>query len=147
MAKKKRTNPYGANQWQVDPRQALFLKAYLNPKSKTFSNAYQSAMAVGYTEEYAAQILSKDLDWLTESVRSEDMVRKAELVLDEMLVMEAHDPAEKRIKQDTAKFVTSRLGKKKWSERVEHTGEDGAPLMINIVRSEDKNGDTNDQSS
>jgi len=47
---------------QPDPRQALFLAHYLNPKSDTFSNAYQSGIKAGYSEEYSKVILSKDID-------------------------------------------------------------------------------------
>ena len=47
---------------QPDPRQATFLAYYLNPKSDTFSNAYQSGIKAGYSEEYSKVILSKDID-------------------------------------------------------------------------------------
>ena len=40
------------NQYKPDPRQALFLKHYLDPKSPTFSNALQSALKAGYEQEY-----------------------------------------------------------------------------------------------
>lgn len=118
-----------ANQYKVDPRQALFLKAYLDPKSATFSNAYQSALAVGYTEEYASTILSKELDWLSDNVRTDQMISKAEKKLDQLL-----DSKDERVSADVSKFVASRLGKKKWSERQEHTDGEGkpVPLLANI---------------
>ena len=47
---------------QPDPRQASFLAYYLNPKSDTFSNALQSGIKAGYSEEYSKVILSKDID-------------------------------------------------------------------------------------
>ncbi len=92
---------------QPDPRQALFLKAYLDPKSDTFSNAYQSAIKVGYADEYAKSILSKDLDWLAENVKNEKLLKKAERNIDELL----DEEEDKRIKLDITKFVAERLGR------------------------------------
>ena len=54
-----RSNPNKANQHKPDPRQQLFLAKYKDPKSKTFGNAYQSAVAVGYTEDYASSITER----------------------------------------------------------------------------------------
>lgn len=49
MSKKKpKTNPNGANQYLLDPRQIKCWEYYTNPKSETFSNAYQSAIRAGY---------------------------------------------------------------------------------------------------
>lgn len=108
-----------ANQYEVDPRQALFLKAYLDPKSETFSNAYQSALSVGYSEEYAKTILSQDVDWLSENLNTEAMVRKAEKKLEKLM-----DSEDEKIQLDSSKFVAGRLGKAKWSEKTltEHSG-------------------------
>lgn len=110
-----------ANQYKDDPRQALFLKAYLDPKSETFSNAYQSAMVAGYEHEYAKTILSKDLDWLAESVRKYDVERivaKAQSNLHDLL-----DDADPRVRADITKFVSKSKGG--WVEKseLEHTGE------------------------
>lgn len=116
------------NQYKPDPRQALFLKHYLDPKSETFSNAYQSALKAGYEEEYAKVILSKDLDWLSESVRTELMVTKAENNLKNILEMDVLkdevDTGKLKIKADVSKFVAERLAKDKYSSKqvTEHTG-------------------------
>lgn len=80
-----------ANQYQPDPRQQLFLAAYLDPKSDTFSNAYRSALKVGYEEEYAKVILNKDLDWLSESVRDHNRLKRAENRLDQIIDFEPID--------------------------------------------------------
>uniref|UniRef100_A0A6M3J4U3 Putative terminase n=1 Tax=viral metagenome TaxID=1070528 RepID=A0A6M3J4U3_9ZZZZ len=116
------------NQYQPDPRQALFLSYYLDPKSKTFSNAYQSAILAEYSEEYAETITSQMPDWLSESLGDNKMLHKAEKNLDEFL----DDNEDKKIKADITKFVASRLGKKKWSERGEITGADGKDLEFPI---------------
>lgn len=106
----------GGNQYQPDPRQILFLSYFKNPKSKTFSNAYQSALKAGYSEEYSQNITGQMPDWLLESISDEKMLSKAEKNLDEFLDF-TEDP---KIRADITKFVASRLGKKKWSERIDH---------------------------
>lgn len=115
------------NQYKPDPRQALFLSYYLDPKSKTFANAKQSAIRAGYTEEYANAILAKDLDWLSENVRYEDIIKKAERNLRNFM-----DDEDGRIRSDMTKFALSRLKKDKFSERQELTGRDGKDLPAPI---------------
>lgn len=153
------------NQYQVDPRQALFLKYYLDPKSDTFSNGLQSGLKAGYSQEYSETILSQDLDWLSENLKAERMVNKAERNLEEALDMPVEvqkiegygedkqmvvktEPSLVKIKVDTSKFVAERLGKKKWSERQELTGADGKelniqPLLVKIIECEQSKPTTN----
>jgi biotin-(acetyl-CoA carboxylase) ligase len=54
----KRTQGKIANQWQSTPKQKLFMSYYIDPNSKTFGNAYKSAIQAGYNESYAVQIAS-----------------------------------------------------------------------------------------
>lgn len=125
-----------ANQYTPDPRQTLFLSYYLDPKSSTFSNAYQSAIKAGYEEEYAKVILHKDLDWLSESVKDNDLLQKAEKRLKQILDFE---PVDEEGKIDNSllanqmkaiNLVAKGIGKAKYSERSEVTGADGAPLVV-----------------
>lgn len=112
----------GINQWDktLTPRQILFLKNYLNPSSPTFSNALQSAIKSGFSKEYSRQIASIKNEWITESIRQEDLLSKAESNLQEFLASNE----DKKIKADITKFVAERVGKAKYSVRseVEHTG-------------------------
>lgn len=64
-----------ANQWTNTPQQNLFMQKWLDPKSPTFSNAYQSAIEAGYSTYYAQQITSRKSaqNWITEYVRSNVM--------------------------------------------------------------------------
>lgn len=135
------TNPNGANQYNLDPRQKMCWDAYVNPKSETFGNAKQSAIKAGYTEEYANQITVSE--WFIGKLRRLNLLGKAEKVLDDTLEMpievieydwardrnaedeesdddsNSHetktylvtDPALIRIKLDAAKFVASTQGK------------------------------------
>lgn len=120
----------GANQWNPDPRQSLFLKYYLDRKSETFSNAYRSAIKAGYADDYAKVILTKDLDWVSESVRDERFIQLADKNLEELLIQDE----DKKVKADLTKFVKSRLQKEKWSERSEITGPEGKPLEIREIK-------------
>jgi hypothetical protein len=150
---KKKNNPNGANQYKVDPRQALFLAYYLDPKSETFSNGLQSALKAGYEKLTAKVLVSQCPDWLSEKLnnaKTEKMAVKAERVLDEMLDMPVDvqeltgkgknkamvvktEPALVKVKQDTAKFVAERLGKDKWSSRNELTGKGGQQIVIQQI--------------
>lgn len=145
MVKKKiNTNPNKVNQYTApDPRQALFLKNYLDPKSDTFANAYQSAMKAKYSKEYAENITNVMPDWLSENIGGEKLLNKAIKNLEEFLDMPITIIKEKdgksivltdaqllKIKQDTSKFVVSRQGKNKgWSERTELSNPDGTNLI------------------
>jgi len=114
------TNPNKVNQYtEPDPRQAEFLKAYLNPKSETYSNAYQSAIKVGYSKEYAGNILSLEPAWLLENIDTEKMVEKAMRNLMKLL----DEDEDKRILLDTTKFVAERLGKLNEKKDIKISGE------------------------
>lgn len=142
------TNPYGANQYTLDPRQKLCWEFYINPKSETFGNALQSALKAGYEETYSTQITATQ--WFIDKVRRLNMLSKAEKVLEEMIELDINnhqkigdevvirkDPALAKIKQDTAKFLAERLGKNDgYSSRTELTGAEGERLFE--VKEEEK---------
>lgn len=115
-----KTNPNGANQYLLDPRQALCWSYFIDPKSQTFSNALKSALKAGYTKGTANKITTEK--WFGEKVRRMQMLGKAEKVLDSMLTLRTkvkaspnapalQDSSLLKIKQDTAKFIADRLGK------------------------------------
>ncbi len=136
------TNPNGANQYNLDPRQRLCWDFYVNPKSETFGNALQSALKSGYEESYSRTIT--DTEWFCEKVRRLNMLSKAEKVLDRTLDLPAVDEEGKvdvallRVQTDVSKHLTSTLGKNEgYSTRIESTGKDGKDLptpIININR-------------
>lgn len=141
-------NPNGANQFQLDPRQNLCWGFYINPKSETFGNGTQSAIKAGYEPDYADQITT--VAWFKGKLRRLNMLEKGEKVLDEMLEMPVKilkfegsgedrvevvvtEPALVKIKQDTAKFITERLGKDDgYSSRSEVTGKGGESIMTGL---------------
>lgn len=126
------TNPHGANQYQLDPRQKLCWESYNNPKSETFGNAYQSALKSGYEESTSSQITTEN--WFLEKLRRLNLLSKAEKVLDETLDYNAIDDKGKidvgvgRLKLDSAKHVTSLRGKEE--------GYDGETKTIFVLPSE-----------
>lgn len=131
------TNPNGANQYQLDPRQKLCWESYVNPQSGTFGNARQSAIKAGYVEEYADQITTSE--WFLEKLRRLNMLSKAEKVLDKTLSMEHVDDKGivkvglLRVQTDVAKHVTSTLGKNEgYSTRTEITGNEGGAIELNV---------------
>lgn len=145
------TNPYGVNQYtELDPRQKLCWENYVNPTSKTFANATQSAIAAGYEPDYADQITVAT--WFKGRVRRMNLLSKAEVVLEETLevphvipivsmfgpvvnketneIYTKVDSGILKIKQDSAKFVASTQGKDVgYSTRTEITGANGKDLV------------------
>lgn len=141
------TNPNGANQFQLDPRQKLCWENYINPKSAAFGNGLQSALKAGYEEAYANQITT--VEWFKEKLRRLNMLSKGEKVLDETLdynVLDKEtgkiDSSIARIKLDAAKHVTSTLGKNEgYSTKVEQelSNPDGTLKTIIINKSNASN--------
>lgn len=140
------TNPNGANQYNLDPRQKLCWDSYINPKSETFGNAYQSCLKAGYEESYATQITATE--WFIDKVRRLNMLGKAEKVLDKTLTYATEDDNGKvktdllRIQTDVAKHITATLGKNEgYSTRNELTGKDGrdlpTPILGNAIPTDD----------
>mgnify|MGYP001617275055 CR=1 FL=1 len=133
VIEKAKTNPNKANQHIPDPRQALFLANYLNPKSETFSKAFHSAIKAGYEESYANALMGLMPEWLYGAIKKNEMLDKAERNLDKMLDLETKEAIitmlgplidEKtgqivkkensnllRIKADISKFIAERIGK------------------------------------
>lgn len=144
----------------LTPQQLQFKEFYCNPESETFGNALQSALRAGYKQEYAESITSQGTDWFSEIIREQTMKVKAEKVLDEILDMNVQQVVEGKngnsyikidtgilkVKQDTAKFISERLNKEKYSSRTEVTGKNGGAIEVEnkkldslIVRLEETN--------
>jgi uncharacterized membrane protein len=63
MAKKKTVDEIELS-IQNDPRKQDFLARYYNPTSETYANAYQSAIAAGYSHNYSKQLTAVGNDWI-----------------------------------------------------------------------------------
>lgn len=129
------SNPNGANQYQLDPRQKFCWESYINPESETFGNAYQSALKATYTEATASLITTQD--WFIEKYRRLNMLGKAEKVLNKTLDYSTEDVETGkiltdvlRVQTDVAKFIANTQGKDEgYSTRVEQTGKGGKDLI------------------
>jgi hypothetical protein len=132
-----------AGKQNKDDRQIRFLELYLNPKSDTYTNAYQSAKKAGFSEEYSQNITGQMPQWLSESISQNERVLKAEKVFDECLTMETNDDTQKlKIKQDTAKFIAETIGKDKgYTKRGELTGKNGENIKFVVTRKADNPND------
>lgn len=132
-------NPNGANQYLLDPRQKKCWEDYINPKSETFGNATQSAIAAGYEPDYADQITT--VEWFKGKVRRLNMLSKAERNLDKVLDMSYEDgdgkvqPDVMRAVIDVSKTIATTLGKSEgYSTRTEMTGANGKDLPTPLVQ-------------
>lgn len=113
-----------------DDRQISFLYYFLDPKSESYSNAYKSAQRAGFRESYCKNITQQMPEWIANAVGKRAlMLEKAERRLEESLDW----VDDKKILQDTAKFLAKTLGKQHYSERVENTGADGKDLRPVVV--------------
>ena len=130
MATKKGTitNPEGYNQYMINPKQDLFLSYYLDPKSETWSNAYQSALRAGYSDEYAKNMTGQMPDWLSENIKDSSLLQTALNNLNEFL--NTTDERAQNLRWDATKTVLKGLAKNKFSERTELTGKGGSDLKI-----------------
>jgi hypothetical protein len=123
----------------LTPQQENFLRYYTDPRSETFSNAVQSALRADYTENYANNITGLMPEWLFESIGDMKRLRKAEKNLEEVQNMQVIDAEGKfnpslvseRTKVDM--FIAKTHNKKKYSDRVEHTGRDGGAIEIKAI--------------
>lgn len=130
----------------LNKQQTAFLAAYLNPKSATYSNAMQSALSVGYKQEYAENITHLMPDWLSEGLGKDNtskMLSKAERNLDEFLELDpnlthtAKDGTQYtkfssevlKVKADVSKFVAERIGRSKYGSK--ELPQSNAPTIIN----------------
>lgn len=112
---------------ELTPRQINFLRYYLDPKSKTFSNVLQSALKAGYSQEYSESLTTKDLNWLAENVGTKKkLIAKAERNLDDLL-----DNGEEKTKADLTKFTLSKLNKD-YKDKVDITSDDKPIPLLNI---------------
>ncbi len=131
------TNPNGANQYVMDPRQKLCWESYANPNSPTFGNALQSALKAGYEEVTARQITG--FPWFKEKQIRNNLLSKAEKVLDDCLELDVMDDKGNRdngawkIKQDTAKFIAQARGKAEGYEDENKQTVDSLTQILNAL--------------
>jgi hypothetical protein len=97
---------------EYTPQQQAFLKAYLDPQSSTWSNAKQSAIKAGYSEEYADNIMHLMPDWLSGAIGDNKLVQTALTNLAATLESENDN-----LRWDATKFTLKGLKSDKFSEK------------------------------
>lgn len=134
-----------ANQWVSDPRQKEFISNYLNPNSDTWGNGLQSAIKAGYSEEYAKVMMGRDLDWMSESVISDNqLLMVATDNLKSALKGGLDDPerGKREIQYKATEFVLKGLQKNKWGDKADPTTNNIFVKEINIIKANDSNDTT-----
>jgi phage terminase small subunit len=132
----------------LKPKQALFVQFYTDRKSETFGNALRSALKAGYKQEYAEKILgvlsenvastmtqALDEAGLTDEVLADkhaELLQKREVVFIRDGKGSHHELTEQ---PDTnavkaALDMAYKLKRHYPAERMEHTGANGGPLII-----------------
>ena len=106
---------------ELNEQQTLFIKAYTDPKSPTWSNYRQSALKVGYSEEYADNLSSLMPDWLSENIGNSKLLQKAnknlEMALDGLLDDPEKGP--KNIQYKATEFVQKGLNRDNYGDKQE----------------------------
>lgn len=132
----------------VKPQQMQFLAYYTDPNSETFGNARASALKAKFSVKYADDILYKKpkwfMDYMTEFGGDLKRLQLSEKVFDEVLHLDHVEDAigafgkiidketgkpVRRVntsiikeKKDVAKFVSSTIGRGKYSTKIEVVG-------------------------
>lgn len=141
------------NNIDINQRKSLCWKFYIDPKSKTFGNAYKSALKAGYSNSHSLNITTDD--WFKDrkaKLRREGMLDKAEGNIEKILSIEYQSNGEingeaLRVVADMSKTIAKTLGKEHYSERSEVTGKDGESLIPKPLLGGKSNGDSNDSNS
>ena len=129
------------NKITLDERQGKFLGLYLDPKSKTFSNALQSALEPGFSRKYAENITTLMPEWLGESIGKGYLVSKAESNLKEFL-----ETASEKVKADITKFVLERLSKGKYGKEESDKPPVSATLIQIVINPPNNDGKVSNRS-
>lgn len=81
----------------LDPKKQDFLEKYYNPESETYANGFRSAIAAGYSESYAKNLITENPRWIkignylnSTNMTPEHIVKSAE-----KLALMAHKDADK----------------------------------------------------
>ena len=98
---------------KLSPKQVQLIKNYTSPNSPTQGNMYQSAKKAGYSESYSQTVSTRTTKNLSGYISKEDLVKKAEQVINDCLYFECEENpvGAGKIRQDTAKFILNSTSK------------------------------------
>ncbi len=118
------------------PKQIDFAMRYYIPTSPTYGNALQSALKAGYSQEYAENITTFNLEWMEKIISEiigkpddkQSLVIKAKKVLGKSL-----DSPDERLAQDTAKFIAKTDPEFSEKQDITSNGETLETVKITLV--------------
>lgn len=107
----------------LDPRQALTLSYYTNPKSETFGDLKNSCIRAGFSASYGDSITGKTVKWLSQNVVDDvKRIMQAEKNLDRYISLKndkletKNDIEKAKLQIDVSKFVLKTRARSKYSE-------------------------------
>lgn len=123
----------------LTPQQQMFLANYLDPKSETWSNALQSALKAGYSQEYSESLTAQMPKWLSESLGDAALASKALVNLSDALDGYLdQEGGTKNIQWKATETTLKAMLKEKFASRTELTGANGKELKITFDSSFEK---------
>jgi phage terminase small subunit len=126
---------------KLDPRRALFLELYFKPDSPTFHNGLQSALKAGYSEQYALNMISRELPWIknvSESVSTQYLVEKAREVMKEAVEGKLDVEGKPFYKYKASEFVSSRADKDFTEKKQMDITSAGLPIQETVLKALEK---------
>lgn len=128
----------------TDPRQAMALSYYKNPKSETFGDLANSMKRAGYSPKSLSGIYSKPPAWLTQNTfedvkaikRAETNLRRYnDMNIEPDGIKSKTDIEKAKIQLDASKFILKTQAKQKYND----TDEVEAPnVQVNIINYNDE---------
>lgn len=110
---------------EIDPRQALAVTSYKDPKSDTFGNLAGSLRKAGYSATYINSFSGRSPKWLTTNLKDTvNMVQSAERNLKRYAKMTVDLDTPRgvdlaKLQVDVSKFIAKTLAKDKYDENSE----------------------------
>lgn len=108
-----------------DPRKSRFLIGYFHLQSPTYGNAYQSAVAAGFSHEYAECITYQRPQWLSDFLGMQSLGEMAESHMTEVLslsniqpVVGAFGPVTQTVVDEVDTGEIYKTGKKKGQPKI-----------------------------
>lgn len=123
-----------------DPKQALAISYYKDPKSETFGDLKNSLLRAGYSETYADRGFS-DVKWIQNIKNTVDYIQNAERNLQKVIKKDINIDDEDNLSKskiellkmqlDSSKFVLKTLASSKYNEEKEQAKQN---IQINITK-------------
>jgi len=151
-----RKNKKDTPQYHFDLRQDIAWNLYIDQRSESFNNAYKSAVKAGFSDS-TSRCISSETWWINKVKLLAEMLPLAEKILMEDMEMETKipilinqkieykvDSSLRKIRNETAKFIGSTVGRNKYHTKTEVETTNiislvqGNPLLDNLFKKKEK---------